>query len=102
MAHEPFDASDPFDAMADSIRRATTYAVSEHLSLALFKELGPARQLQAILVGSMTAILGVALIYVEKDGRDEIEQVIRDFVSAARANAEEMADAAIAVGDRHG
>lgn len=96
MARETFDAGDPFDAMSESIRRAVADAVVDHQRVAIFRDLGPHRQLEAIIAGSMTAILGIAIIYVEKESRDEIEQVIHDFVSLARANAEEMAERALA------
>lgn len=96
MAIEPFNPSDPFDAMAESIRRAVNNAIADHQRVAIFRDLDPHRQLEAIIAGSMTAILGIAIIYVEKESRDEIEQVIHDFVSAARANAEEMAERALA------
>ena len=99
MAREPFDAGDPFDAMAESIRRAVADVVIEHKWLGIFNSLPPGRQLEAILAGSMTAILGIALIYVEPESRDEIENVVRDFVSAARENAEEMAERALAEAD---
>jgi len=92
MARESFDASDPFDSMAESIRRATVDVILSHMKIALFRDLPPAQQLQAFVAGTMTAVLGCSFVYVTPDGRDAVEEMVTGFVRDARLNAEAIAD----------
>jgi hypothetical protein len=88
----PFDPNDPSDAMADSFRVQVANMALEAEKAAIFRDLPPAEQLQCIMSGTLTGLLGVCFAYIDAEGRDALVEAIRDFVPSAATNAVEILD----------
>lgn len=91
-----FDPSDPFNAMAESFRRQIALMASTAFEATIFRELTPEQQLEALIAGITTGLLGICFIYAGNEQRDEMTECVASYLPQARANAEEMADEALA------
>lgn len=93
VAPPPFDPSDPFDAMAESARRQVCEIAIEMMSAAVFRDLDPVRQVECLMGGMATGMIGVLFAHIVPEGRDEMMQAIIDYLPQARLNAENIHDA---------
>lgn len=92
LSDHPFDPGDPFDAMADSFRTQVAVMVLNAGNASIFRELPQVQQLQCIMSGTLTGLLGCCFAYIDPNGRDEIVKAIQDFVPMAAANAIDIMD----------
>ena len=58
--HEAFDPGDPFDAMADQFRTRVADMALAAFKIAIYRELAPSRQLECVMAGVMTGLIGEA------------------------------------------
>lgn len=86
--YEPFDPADPFDAMADMFRRQIGEMVCAAQDSPIFRTMDSERQLQCIMCGIMTGLVGTCFAYVAPTGYDPLMKAIKKYLPHARANAE--------------
>lgn len=89
---EPFNPTDPMDAMSEMFRRQVTDIALGAYGVTLYRELDTGQQLQCFLAGALTGFVGVCLASVNTAGADEMMQAIRDSLPACREMAESIAD----------
>jgi hypothetical protein len=90
--HEPFNPSDPMDAMSEMFRRQITDVALEAYKVTLYREMDPGQQLQCFFAGALTGFIGVCLASVPTAGADAMVQAIIDGVPGCRTMAESIAD----------
>lgn len=86
--YQPFDPSDPFDAMADMFRRQIGEIVCAAQDSPIFKMMDSEKQLQCVMCGVMTGLVGTCFAYVSPDGYDHLIKAMKKYLPHARANAE--------------
>lgn len=95
-ARAPFDPGDPFDAMAESIRRQVCDIALGMLNVGVYRDLPPGRQLECLMAGLLTGTIGVLFAQIDPartaEGRDEFMRAIADYLPLARQSAEEIID----------
>jgi hypothetical protein len=89
---EAFDPGDPFDAMADQFRVRIADMALDAFKIAIYRELAPSRQLECVMAGVMTGLIGVCFASIEPGGRDAMMEAIADYLPHARSNAEGIID----------
>jgi hypothetical protein len=94
MSEKPFDPSDPFDACCETIRRAMVDAALSVIGTTLYRELSPTEQLQAMIIGTTVATVGVNFACVMPQAKGDVVKAITDFIP----HAVELADQIIANG----
>lgn len=88
-ARDPFDPGDDFDAMAESFRlQMADMALRAHKT-AVYRDLGPVRQLQCFMAGAVTGLVGVCFCSIDAAGRDAMMEAIVTYLPVARQNVEE-------------
>lgn len=88
----PFAPGEPFDAMAETFRTQVADMILQADEAAIFRGLSQVEQLQCIMSGTLTGLVGCCFAYIEPEGRDAIIEAIRDFVPMAAKNAESIID----------
>lgn len=86
--HNAFDATDPFDAAAEDVRRRVMDALIAAIEGDPLALLGQAEAVSALLAGAMTALVGTMFVLTTEDARDEVMQLISDAMPGARLQAE--------------
>lgn len=89
---KPFDPGDPFDAMAESIRRQVTDIPLEMMRASLYRDLPPHKQAECLIAGLLTGTIGVLFAYIHPDGRDALMEAVVDYLPDARKVVEGMLD----------
>ncbi|WP_099864699.1 hypothetical protein [Pararhizobium haloflavum] len=88
----PFDPGDDFDAMAERFRLEIANMAIRARSSAVFRGLTQVQQVQCLMAGIMTGLVGTCFAYIEPDGRDAMIEAIADYLPHARMNAEEITE----------
>lgn len=95
-ARAPFDPGDPFDAMAESIRRQVCDIALGMLDVGIYRDLPPGRQLECLMAGLLTGMIGVLFAQIDRahtiEGREAFMRAIVDCLPQARQQAEEIID----------
>lgn len=85
----PFNPDDPFDAVADVFRRhMVNMFMATKATCPPFAELEDVRELECFLIGALTGMVGVAFAHVTPRGRDDVMQLLADYMPQARDKAE--------------
>ncbi|WP_316184697.1 hypothetical protein [Bradyrhizobium sp. SZCCHNRI1003] len=90
----PFDENDPFNRVADDLRRGVAELASRTLKTADYRGLGQTDQLQSMAAGLVTGMLGVLFAHIEDRGRDAMVEWLIDYLPQARAQAEGLFEGA--------
>lgn len=61
MERDPFNPSDPVDAMAQSFRLQVTDMALNAYKTAIYRDMDVTRQLEVFVAGALTGLVGVAL-----------------------------------------
>jgi hypothetical protein len=88
----PFDPGDPFDAMADQFRTQVASIALRAQYAAVFRDLGPTRQLECFIAGAMAGIVGVCFASIEREGRLAMIRYLKKCLAPAREMAEGIID----------
>ena len=95
-ARAPFDPGDPFDAMAESIRRQVCDIALGMLNVGVYRDLPTGRQLECLMAGLLAGTIGVLFAQIDRthtvEGREAFMRAIVDYLPLARQNAEEIID----------
>lgn len=86
----PFDAGDPFDAAAEMFRRQVADMTLEAIGKPPMCDLPGHRQIEAIIAGVLTGMVGVCFAHVEPGGYPAVMRAIRQYLPQARAQVEEI------------
>lgn len=89
---EPFNPTDPMDAMAEMFRRQVTEAALAAYKVTIYRNLSPQQQLQCFLAGAMTGVIGVALASVDTSGADAMMEAIANALPDCREMAESICE----------
>ena len=89
---EPFNPSDPTDAMSEMFRRQVTDMALDAYKVTLYRELNTTQQLECFLAGALTGVIGVALASIKAQGGDVMMEYIAECLPIARQMAESIAD----------
>ena len=84
----PFDAGDDFDAMAESFRRQVSDMALRAMDAAVYRDLDGHRQIECLMAGVVTGLIGVCFASIKPEGRDEMMRVIEAYLPQARENVE--------------
>lgn len=87
---QPFNPSNPFDAMAETIRREVCNIGLRALSTTIYRELDGHKQLECFLAGAMSGLISVAFAHIEPQGRDMIMNYIKECLPIARRIVDEI------------
>jgi hypothetical protein len=88
----PFDPTDPFDAMAQEFKTKVAMMAIEANKAAIYRDLGPHKQLECFVSGVLVGLIGVAFASVEPVGRDAMMEYFAKCLPIARKLAETMID----------
>lgn len=95
-ARAPFDPGDPFDAMAESIRRQVCDIALGMLNVGVYRDLTPGRQIECLIAGLLTGTIGALFAQIDPihsdEGRAELMRAIEAYLPQARQQAEEIID----------
>lgn len=80
----------PSDAIAESFRRQIIDMMLEAGKIAIFRDMQPHDQLGAFMAGTLTGLIGVMFVYVDRQGRDGVIEAIREYLPQARDQAESI------------
>lgn len=86
----PFNAADPFDATAERLRTLVCDAALAVINTRAYRQLPPAKQMEAMLAGITTGMLAVAFASIEPAGRDDITAFIKSYIDQARVQVESI------------
>lgn len=84
----PFDQNDPFNRLADKLRREVAELASKAIRTADYRALSPADQLESLMCGILVGLVGVCFAHIEDGGRAAMIQAMADYLPQARAQAE--------------
>ena len=87
---QPFDPSDPFDAMAESFRRQICEMGLQALSTAIYRDLEGYKQIECFIAGCLSGLVSVAFSHIKPDGRDVMMKYIKECLPLARQIVEEI------------
>lgn len=87
---DPFRPDLPSDAMAESFRRQVCDMMLEAGKAAIFRDMPPHDQLGAFMAGTLTGLIGVMFVFVDRQGRDGVIEAIREYLPQARDQAESI------------
>lgn len=86
----PWKPDDPFNAMAESFRLQVLNMFLDAEKATIYRDLGPMKQVECFMAGTMTALIGVCFAHIRPAGRNEMMKMIRKYLPQARLNAEAM------------
>lgn len=86
----PWQADDPFDAMAETMRRQTVQIAIDAMKTGIFADVESGRQITCLTAGVLTGLIGSIFSQIVPEGRDAIMEMIADYLPLARENAEEL------------
>jgi hypothetical protein len=86
----PFDAGDPFDAMAELFRTQVTNLALDAYKVTIYRDLDTKQQLECFISGALTGIVGVCLASVKSEGYDAIMEYLAENLPLARFYAESI------------
>lgn len=86
----PFDPSDPFDAMAEMFRTQITDLVLKAYSITIFRDLSAQRQIECVVAGVLTGLVGCSFASIRPEGRDAMMDYIAECLPTARMFAESI------------
>ncbi len=98
---QPFDPSDPMDAMADSFRVQITDMALNAYKATIYRDMSTQQQLECFVAGALTGLVGVVLASVKTEGADVAMKYIVECLPIARENAESIRDESGAVLKNH-
>jgi hypothetical protein len=87
---QPFDPSDPTDAMSEMFRLQVTDIALAAYKITTYRELNTQEQLECFLAGAMTGVIGVALASISTAGADAMMKAIVDIIPQCREMAENI------------
>lgn len=90
---DPFNPTDPMDAMSEMFRREVTEIALRAYGVTLYREMDTGQQFQCFLAGALTGLVGVCLASGKTEGADAIMEYITECLPYAREKAEEIRDA---------
>jgi len=85
---EPFDDGSDFNQLADRLRRDVAAIVLRLQEDVLYSALSPTEQIECVLAGITTGLVGVCFAQVHDDGRGEVMKAIKAYLPHARAQVE--------------
>lgn len=88
MKLEPFDGEDPLNIVADRLRQRVAEITGEMIRSADYKRLNPVEQIEAVMAGLVTGVVGVLFAHIQESGRDALMAAMVDYLPHARAQAE--------------
>lgn len=86
--YEPFDPEDPFNVMAEHLRRQIHHIAIHADKFAIFRDMPLEKRLEVLICGVVTGLLTVSFCHVSPDGRDDIMTFIETYLPQARAQAD--------------
>jgi hypothetical protein len=89
---DPFNPTDPMDAMSEMFRREVTEIAIRAYGVTLYREMDTGQQFQCFLAGALTGLVGVCLASGKTEGADAIMEYIAECLTYAREKAEEIRD----------
>lgn len=87
---EPFNPDDQFDAAAEAMRKRIVDAIIAERESALFRGLGDGLEIQAMLAGGLTAVVGALLCSTQPEGHEAVMEAVAAYLPHARANIDGM------------
>jgi hypothetical protein len=87
-----FDPGDPFDSQCERLRREVTQLAIDCEKVTLYREMDPQRQLECLIAGILTGLIGAAFASTKREGRDYLMKYIGELLPVARLFAESMVD----------
>jgi len=88
----PFDPTDPFNSQCERLRREVIQLVIDSEKVTLYREMDSKRQLECLVAGLMTGLIGAAFASVAPtaDAQDYVTEYIASCIPVARQFAEAM------------
>lgn len=85
-SHTPFDPTDPFDSQCERLRREVIQLVIDSEKVTLYREMPPQRQLECLVCGLMTGVIGSAFAAINPTtaARDYIMEYLTSCIPVAR------------------
>lgn len=90
---DPFNPTDPMDAMSEMFRREVTEIALRAYGVTLYREMDTGQQFQCFIAGALTGLVGVCLASGKSEGADAIMEYLAECLPYAREKAEEIRDA---------
>lgn len=87
---KPVTHNEPFEATAESMRHAICDAFLTVMASDKCRQLSAPQQLEAMIAGAMTGILGSSFAFMAPEGRDSFVEFIKRYADIARLQAESM------------
>lgn len=85
-----FDPGDPYQAMCETFRRQVVEMAAEAYKTTIYRDLPPGQRLSALMAGTLTGLIGVCLITLDKAGHDAVIDAIIRAVPLSREQAEQI------------
>lgn len=86
----PFDPAEPFDAMADSIKRQVADIADGMQAVAVFRDMDGRHQLQCLMAGLTVGLIGVCFAHIRPSERDTMMNIIVEYLPQAREVVEQI------------
>ena len=88
IADGPFDANDPYNRLADDLRKQVAEIASKAVRTKDYKSLSPTSQVECLMAGLTVGLIGVCFAHIENAGRDTMMDLIAEYLPQAREQAE--------------
>lgn len=83
-----FDPDNSFDAAAEKLRKRIVQAIIAERENGNLSSLPPTNEIEALIAGGLTALVGSLFCAVRKESRDDVMRALSNYLPHARVNAE--------------
>jgi hypothetical protein len=87
----PFDPADPFDSQCERLRREVIQLAIDSAKVTLYREMPPQRQLECLIAGVLTGLIGSAFASITQT--DDARNCVVDYIASCIPVARQFADA---------
>jgi len=83
---EPYDVDDPFNVLADRLRRDVAAVVLKMQDTPAYRRMTATQQIEVVVAGLTTAVVGCGYAMIRDDCRPALIDAIRNYLPLAAAN----------------
>lgn len=88
---KPFNPDDPFDAMAETIRRDISDVGLRALATTIYRDLPTEKQIECFAAGALSGVVGVLFSHVKPQGHNAIIEYLTACLPLAREIVDDIA-----------
>jgi hypothetical protein len=89
---EPFPEGDDFNELSDRLRRDVSGLVLLLQSSRVYESLSPTEQIECVMAGLTTALVGTTFAMVERKSQKEVLKAIKSYLPQAAAQVNAIMD----------